>query len=75
MRGRIGGFALHSRVNSTEHLAPARKGFLAKFEHEVDPDGVLDPAERTRRAHAAMRAHMSRLAMKSSQARAARKSA
>lgn len=42
----------------------ARGGFIAKFEREVDPDGVLDPLERSARARLAMRAYMSQLASK-----------
>jgi hypothetical protein len=52
--------------------APARKGFMARFEREVDPDGVLTSEERTRRAKHARQAHMTRLALRSSQARASR---
>lgn len=48
----------------------ARAGFEARFERQVDPDGVLDPKERRRRAHAALKAHMARLAFASSKARA-----
>lgn len=44
----------------------ARAGFEARFEREVDPEGVLDPAERRRRARAALKAHMARLALASS---------
>jgi len=44
---------------------PARQAFLSRFEREVDPDGVLPPAERHRRAHYALRAHMLRLAKRS----------
>jgi hypothetical protein len=46
-----------------------RAGFDAKFEREVDPDGVLSPQERARRAANAKKAHMQRLAIKSAQAR------
>ena len=42
--------------------APARAGFKARFERQVDPDGVLDPAERARLAHEAMKAYMTELA-------------
>jgi hypothetical protein len=48
---------------------PARQGLRAKFEREADPEGVLDPAERARRADALMTAHMLRLARASAQAR------
>ena len=52
-----------ARYEGSEIVAPARKGFEAKFEREVDPDGVLPKAERQRRAKAAMRAHMQKLAL------------
>jgi hypothetical protein len=39
----------------------ATAGFLAKFEKEVDPDGLLSPEERTKRAKNLMRAHMARI--------------
>jgi hypothetical protein len=41
--------------------AAATAGFLAKFEKQVDPDGLLPPEERTKRAHNLMRAHMARI--------------
>lgn len=50
--------------------APARRGFLARFEREVDPHSQLDPAERTLRARRAMRAYMLRLAATSARVRA-----
>jgi hypothetical protein len=49
--------------------APARKAALARFEEQVDPDGRLSPTERARRAEHAQRAHMTRLALRSAQAR------
>lgn len=49
--------------------APARAAFLRKFEDEVDPDGLLDPDERARRAEHARRAHFQALALKSARAR------
>jgi hypothetical protein len=53
--------------------ARARRGFLAKLEAEVDPSGVLPPEERARRVESLRRAHMARMALKSSRARAAKK--
>lgn len=47
----------------------ARRAFLDRFEREVDPDGVLPPDERAKRAANAKRAHFQRLAIKSAQAR------
>ena len=40
--------------------APARWGFLARFDREVDPDGTLNRAERAKRAKYARRTHMRR---------------
>jgi hypothetical protein len=59
--GRLGGLTASARgTNTTE---AARRAFLARFERQVDPDGTLPPAERSRRAEAAKRAHMTRLSM------------
>lgn len=48
----------------TAATAPARRGFLARFERAVDPDNRLDPAEREKRARRLLQAHMIRLARK-----------
>jgi hypothetical protein len=69
---RLGGLTTFARHDPREHLKPAWRGFLARFEREVDPDGVLEPAERARRAENARRIYMIRLAEKSRQARAER---
>jgi len=49
--------------------APARRAFDDRFEKQVDPDGVLDPAERARRAVHLRKAYFTRLALRSAQAR------
>jgi hypothetical protein len=49
--------------------APARDKFLERFAREVDPDGVLSPAERLRRAEYARKAYFTRLALASARAR------
>ena len=49
----------------------ARRGFLARFEEQVDPAGELDPQDREERARRLMRAHMIGLARKSRAKRAA----
>lgn len=67
--GRIGAHVVHATHDSREITAPARRAFLDKFEKQVDPDGVLDPQERAKRAHHAMKAHMSQLALRSAAAR------
>ena len=69
LRARVAAHAMHARHDSREVTANARKAFVERFEREVDPDGVLPAAERQRRAEHAMRAHMTRLALRSAQAR------
>jgi len=49
--------------------APARRAFDERFERQVDPDGVLDPAEQARRAEHARKAHFLRLSLRSAVAR------
>jgi hypothetical protein len=49
--------------------AGARGAFLQKFEREVDPDGVMSPADRAKAAENARKAHFQRLARRSAQAR------
>lgn len=53
----------------TARTEPGRKALRSKFEREVDPEGVLPEAERQRRAESARKAHFTRLALKSAQAR------
>ena len=53
----------------TARTAAARRAFDERFEREVDPDGVLAPAERAKRAGNARKAYYQRLALKSAQAR------
>lgn len=54
--------------------ANARAALATKFEQQVDPEGVLAPEERARRAEHARKAHFARLALKSAQARRRRNS-
>lgn len=65
--------AAHSSWAKTEdrsaRTAPARRALLAKFEQLVDPDGVLLPEERARRAESARKAHFRQLALASAKAR------
>lgn len=49
--------------------ANARRAMLDKFEHQVDPELKLSPAERAKRAEHARKAYFKRLALKSAQAR------
>ncbi|MGI8685436.1 MAG: hypothetical protein ACR2MO_10170 [Acidimicrobiales bacterium] len=70
MRARIAAYSLHAKRDPRETTAPARAAFLARFERQVDPDGTLPDAER--RAEAARKAHFTKLALRSSQARRSR---
>lgn len=66
MRAQI---AAHQSWAVTEDRAArtsaARRAFQDKFEKQVDPDGVLHPAERAKRARNAKSAYYKGLALKS----------
>ena len=71
LQARMAAHALHAKVDdAAAHTAPARKVFLSRFEREVDPNGLLSPEERARRADHAKKAYFLRLAAASSRARA-----
>ena len=72
LRGKLGGLANAAKNDPRDYTARARSTFLAKFEHEVDPDGILPEGERLRRAEAAKKAHFARMALKSAKKRARR---
>jgi hypothetical protein len=73
LRARIASHASWAKTEDPKaRTAPARSAFFDRFEREVDPDGVLDPADRRRRAEHARKAHMQRLALKSARARRSR---
>jgi hypothetical protein len=62
LRGRIGAYARWARTEDRRAATrPAHEAFVARFEREVDPEALLDPAERARRAQFAMRAYMASL--------------
>lgn len=69
-RARLAALTRWAHENPAKNAKRGQAGLLARFEREVDPDGVLAPAERARRAEAALKAHMVRLALASSKARA-----
>jgi hypothetical protein len=70
LAGRI---AAHTRwahePDRTAATQPARDGFMARFENEVDPGRLLDPVERAKRATSAKSAYFARLALASARAR------
>ena len=65
--GRVAAHTLHAAGKT--NTEDARRKFLARFEAEVDPESVLPPPERKRRAKHALKAHMARLALRSVAAR------
>lgn len=76
LRARLAAHSMHARVvDPTAHTAPARQAFMDRFEREVDPEGVLTPADRARRAEHARKAYFTKLALASAKARGARKAA
>ncbi len=56
-------------ADRSARTAPGRKAALDKFEREVDPEGILNPAERATRVEHARKAYFTSLALKSAQAR------
>src|SRR5438045_4003967 len=74
LRAKMAAHLLHAQVRDpAKHTASARAAFLSRFEREVDPEGVLEPAERFRRAEHAKTAYFLRLALASRKARAGKK--
>lgn len=65
-RARAAAYALHAKRDPRETTERARSAFLKRFEPN-DPN--LTPEERERRTQAALRAHMAKLALRSSRAR------
>jgi len=74
LRASLAAHEMHARHDSREITANARAAFLKRFLDEVDAATPgLDDGERVRRAEHLLRAHMKRLALASSKARAARR--
>jgi hypothetical protein len=70
---RQGGFARSAKYGGTEATRSAREAFMSSWNLRVDPELSLDPAERSRRARSALRAHMTELARRSAKKRRAEK--
>jgi hypothetical protein len=72
-RALIARIAAHSKLAKAEDpaalTAAARDAFMARFERQVDPTGVLDPADRAVRAAHARTAYMTKLSLRAVQAR------
>jgi hypothetical protein len=69
LRARLAAHTMHARNDPNAITANARAAFLAKFERQADPEGVLPPEERRRRAEHLRSAHFARLAYASAKAR------
>jgi len=66
---RAAAHSLHAQHDSRELTSAARQKFMSRFEREVDPDGLLEPQERARRAAHAKAAYFGRLGVLSGKAR------
>ncbi|MFI1994965.1 hypothetical protein [Actinoplanes sp. NPDC020271] len=72
-RARIAAHASWAKTaDRTQRTALATSAFLARFERQVDPLGVLEPEVRAQMAEHARRAYMLQLAERSAKARARR---
>jgi hypothetical protein len=72
LAARVAAHSKWSKTDPVEGTAAARQAFLDRFEREVDPLGLLDPAERHRRAEHARKAYFTRLALASAKARSSK---
>jgi hypothetical protein len=73
LRARLAAYALHAQNDPRETTANGRAAFLARFDREVDPEGLLEPDERRRRAEQARRAYFARLSLAAVKARQAKR--
>jgi hypothetical protein len=70
LQAKAAAFTRWSRTtNRTAATAAAREGLMRKFENQVDPAGLLAPAERRAQAIRARHAYYATLAAKSAAAR------
>ena len=72
MAGRMRGLTTRAFNDPLKYTSKARSAFRASFADQVDPEGILPEDERESRATALYRAHMTALAMRSSQVRASK---
>lgn len=55
--------------------APGTAAFLARFERQVDPDGLMDPVDRAKAVQNAKSAYFAGQALKAAKAKRAKKAA
>lgn len=67
LRAQLGAHTQHGLGHT--NTEPARAALLARFESEADPEGVLDPAERRRRAEHLRKAEMARIGLMAARAK------
>lgn len=72
LQHRRAALAMHAKHGKAATLK-ARSEFLKRFERQVDPNGDLDPEERTWRAERARKAYMTELSERSAAVRKARR--
>lgn len=73
LRAKIGAHALHAAHDPSETTSKAREAFRSKFERQVDPEGILIPEERQRRAEHARKAYFAKLSFISARVRRQRR--
>jgi hypothetical protein len=74
LQARAAAYTRWSRTTDrTSATAAAREGLMRKFEQQIDPDGLLAPAERRAQAIRARHAYYATLAKKSAAARRERR--
>jgi hypothetical protein len=73
MRARLAALARWSKEDPADQMKIARARFDERFEKQVDPDCILPPEERARRAAAARKAYFVQLGFQSSRRATARK--
>lgn len=67
--GRAGMYSRLANEDRAEMTAAARAAAMDRFEKQVDPDGLLDPAERAIRAGYAKKAYFLQLSQRGVAAR------
>jgi hypothetical protein len=73
LRARLAAHTMHAQHDARAVTAKARAAFLIRFERQADPDGLLPPAERQRRAQQLRSAYFAQLALAAARARRARR--
>ncbi len=73
LRGKIGAYSLHAQHDTRVVSAPGRAAAAKKLNDrlltEIDPNGRLSEAERSRRLESARKAHFAKLALRSARVR------